>query len=211
MTALVFVLEEDQICIAMDTLVSSASDRLPMSFQRKFLILPTSELIIAGTGHAGFVNGWLQYFKDNFFGMRIEELNLAAPNVLRNSLIASGGSDGLTATIYHFGYSEQECRYIGYAYRSERDFQADKLQDGLAWKPVVPITANDDIRFPDFLIAVMLEQQRRDYLLPTLERVGIGGEIDFVTMSNRSIHVETVHRFSSYESEAICIQKRALS
>ena len=69
--------------------------------------------------------------------------------------------------------------------------------------------SNDDIRFPDFLIDIILEQQRQDCLQPLAERVGIGGEIEFVVMSERAIHVETVYRFSSYETEAIHIERRA--
>ncbi len=41
----------------MDTLVVGADDRMPLSFQRKFLSLPESNLIIAGTGHASLING----------------------------------------------------------------------------------------------------------------------------------------------------------
>jgi hypothetical protein len=61
MTALVFALQPDQVCLAMDTLVVGADDRLPMSFQRKFHSLPDSELIVAGTGLANFINGWFAY------------------------------------------------------------------------------------------------------------------------------------------------------
>jgi hypothetical protein len=40
MTALVYLLQAEQVCLAMDTLVIEAEDRKPMSFQRKFLGLP---------------------------------------------------------------------------------------------------------------------------------------------------------------------------
>lgn len=209
MTALVFALQPEQVCIAMDTLVIGADDRMPLSFQRKFLSVPESDLVIAGTGHAGFINGWFQHLQANLNGATIDDLNAEVPNIFRASVSAEGGLSGLTATIYHFGYSAREDRYAGYAYRSEHDFRSDRLQYALGYKPVVPVTPNDDIRFPDFLTHIILEQQRQDWLLPITERLGIGGEIEFVVMSDRAIHVETVHRFSSYEAESSHIQKRA--
>lgn len=209
MTALVFALQPDQVCIAMDTLVVGANDRMPSSFQRKFLPVPESDLVVAGTGHAGFINGWFQYLQANLQGASIDDLNTEAPNIFRASVSAEGGLNGLTVTIYHFGYSGREGRYVGYAFRSEHSFRSERLQYALGYKPVVPITPNDDIRFPDFLIDIVLEQQRRDHLLPMTERLGIGGEIEFVVMSDRAIYVEAVHRFSSYEAESSYIEQRA--
>ncbi|WP_374691241.1 hypothetical protein [Accumulibacter sp.] len=209
MTALVFALQPEQVCLAMDTLVIGADDRMPMSFQRKFLSVPESDLVVAGTGHAGFINGWFQHLQANLHGATIDDLNEETPRIFRASVSAEGGLSGLTATIYHFGYSVRECRYAGYAYRSEHGFCSDRLQYVLGYKPVVSVTPIDGIRFPDFLIDIILEQQRQDRLLPITERVGIGGEIEFVVMSNRSIHVETAHRFSSYEAESIHIEQRA--
>ena len=209
MTALVFALQPEQICIAMDTLSIGAADRMPLSFQRKFLAVPESDLVVAGTGHAGFINGWFQHLQANLRGTEIDDLNAEVPSIFRASVNAEGGLSGLTATIYHFGYSAREGRYAGYAYRSEHDFRSDRLQYALGYKPVVPVTPKEDIRFPDFLIGIVLEQQRQDWLLPLSERVGIGGEIEFVVMSNRAIQVETVHRFSSYAAEAAHIQRFA--
>jgi len=208
MTALVFSLQSDQVCIAMDTLVIGANDRMPMFFQRKFLSVPESDLVVAGTGHVGFINGWFQNLQANFQGATIDELNAEIPSIFRASVSAEGGLSGLTATIYHFGYSVREHQYVGYAYRSEHSFRSDRLQYALGFKPVVPVTPNDDVRFPDFLIDIVLKQQRQDRLQPITERVGIGGEIEFVVMSDRAIHVETVHRFLSYESELIHIEQR---
>jgi hypothetical protein len=210
MTAFVYALQPEQVCIAMDTLVIGAENRMPMSFQRKFLAIPESDLVVAGTGHAGFINGWFQHLQANFRGATIDDLNKDAPRTFRESVSADGGLSGLTATIYHFGYSALEEWYVGYAYRSEHDFRSDRLQnDGLGYKPVVPVTLNSGIRFPESLIDIILMQQRQDLLLPLAKRVGIGGEIEFVVMSERTIYVETVHRFSSYEAEPIHIERRA--
>lgn len=201
MTAIVFVLQPDQVCIAMDTLVIGAKDRMPLAFQRKFLAMDESELLVAGTGHADFVNGWFEYLRTHLTSTSIEEMNSIAPVIFRASVDAAGGLDGLTVTIYLFGYSAAEKRYIGYAYRSEKKFEPDRLPDALGFKPVISIEPTDDIRFPDFLVEIVLEQQRHDNGKPLAERDGIGGEIEFVIMANRAIRVSTVQHFSCFEAD----------
>lgn len=209
MTALVFALQPDQVCIAMDTLVIGAKDRLPLAFQRKFLAMDESELLVAGTGHGFFINGWFEYLRSHLASTSIEELNSIAPVIFRTSVDAEGGLDGLTVTIYHFGYSAAEKRYIGYAYRSEKRFEPDRLPDALGFKPVISIEPTDDIRFPDYMVEIVLEQQRHDNGKPLAERDGIGGEIEFVVMADRAIRVSTVHRFSCFERDQMYIQQRA--
>ncbi len=211
MTALVFALQPEQVCIAMDTLVVGANDRLPLSFQRKFLPVPESDLVIAGTGHAGLIYGWFQHVRGNLSGVSIDDLNQVTPEILRTSVNAKGGLDGLTATIYHFGYSPRQMQYVGFAYRSKHTFRSESLEYSLGFKPVVKIPQCEEICFPDFLIQIILEQQKQDDLQPLTDRVGIGGDIEFVVMSGRKIQVERVHRFASYEAEAVHIGQRALS
>jgi hypothetical protein len=209
MTALVFALQPDQVCIAMDTLVIGAKDRMPLAFQRKFLAMDESELLVAGTGHADFINRWFEYLRAHLTSTSIEELNSIAPVIFRASVGPEGGLDGLTVTIYHFGYSAAEKRYIGYAYRSEKKFEPDRLPDALGFKPVISIEPTDDIRFPDYLVEIVLEQQRHDNGNPLTERVGIGGEIEFIVMADRTIRVSTVHRFSCFEADQEYIAQRA--
>ena len=63
------------------------------------------------------------------------------------------------------------------------------------------VEPTDNIEFPGFLIDIVLDQQHQDQLLPIEYQVGIGGEIEFVVLTNRSTQIETVHRFDTYESE----------
>jgi hypothetical protein len=209
MTALVFALQSDQVCIAMDTLVVGANDKMPIYFQRKFAVFPQNNLVVAGTGLANLICAWFSLLQSLPEPRDIDQINETAPSALSSLADSCPGTDVTTATLYHFGYSSRERQYVGYAYRSEHGFRSDRLQYALGYKPVVKITPADDIRFPRFLVDIVLEQQRCDHLLPISERVGIGGEIEFVVMSRGAIHVETVHRFSSYEAESIHIEQRA--
>ena len=208
MTALVYTLQPDQVCIAMDTLAVSADDKMPLCFQRKFLPLPKHNLLIAGTGLVNLVNGWLEYVSSITDLDDIDDLNSLASSVLQASVSAAGGLGEITTTLYHFGYSKTEANYVGYAYRSTSDFKPDRLQYALGYKPQVQIKPCEKIEFPGFLIEIILEQQRQDRLLPIEQQVGIGGEIEFVVLENQTMRIETVHRFKTYESERQYIENR---
>lgn len=208
MTALVFALQPDQVCVAMDTLVIGADDRMPLAFQRKFLSIPDSDLLVAGTGHAGFVTGWFGYLQTLTDLGDIDNVGSIASSVLKASADAAGGLSSITTTIYHFGYSRAEEQYVGYAYRSIANFQAERLPYALGLKPQVPVLATDNIQFPNFMIDIVVRQQQHDRSLPVQHQLGIGGEIDFVVLSGRTTRVETVHRFMSYESEKRYIEGR---
>jgi hypothetical protein len=192
----------------MDTLVVAADDKMPMCFQRKFLSLPNADMIIAGTGLANLINGWFSYVSLLQQVGDIDRLNELAPQVVRSSVEAVGGLGSITTTLYHFGYSKVEARYIGFAYRSTSEFRSERLPYALGLKPYVPVAPTDNIEFPGFLIGIILEQQRQDRLLPVDEQVGIGGEIEFAVLSGGVTRIETVHRFATYESERQHIESR---
>ena len=208
MTALVFALQPDQVCVAMDTLVIGAEDRLPLAFQRKFLSIPTSDLLVAGTGHAGLINGWFQYLESLTRLGDVDDVGKFAQQVLKVSVDAAGGLGPITTTIYHFGYSRAESQYVGYAYRSTSNFQPERLPYALGYKPEVPLHATDDMQFPDYLVDIVIRQQQHDRSLPIQDQLGIGGEIDFAVLSGRTTLIETVFRFISYESEQLHIERR---
>ncbi len=194
----------------MDTLVVGADDRMPLSFQRKFLSLPESNLIIAGTGHASLINGWFQHILINFQIAAIDHINAEAPKILRASVTANGGLSGLTATIYHFGYSLVERKYIGFAYRSTKDFQSERLPyDCLGSNPEIKFELPENIAIPSLFIDLMKQQQLADKSLTIDQPVGIGGEVEFVVLRDQKIHIETAYRFDSYINEAEYIESRA--
>lgn len=201
MTALVFAILPDQISLAMDTLVVDANDKTPLCYLTKFTVLPHLNLVIAGTGLASLITGWFHFVNGSMVVLDIDHLNVFTPESLRRLAAQCPGNDLTTTTLYHFGYSTFEKRYVGYAYRSVNNWEPDRLPDALSFKPVVHVPPTDDIQFPQFLIDIVAEQRRQDLLLPVSERVGIGGEIQFVVLENGVVTVSTVHRFESYESD----------
>ena len=165
MTALVFTIQPEQVCLAMDTLVVSAADKTPMCYQTKFTVLPHLNLVIAGTGLASLINGWFHFVNANIVAQDIDHLNLFTTETLRR-IASQFGTQITTTTLYHFGYSSFDKRYVGYAYRSTKDWISEKLPDALGLKPVVYVPETDNIQFPQFLIDRVSEQRRHDILLP---------------------------------------------
>ncbi len=208
MTALVYMLLSDQVHVAMDTLVVAAEDKKPMSFQRKFLSNPQCDLLIAGTGSADLITGWFEYVSSLSDLSGIDDLNRLTPSVVQDSVRAAGGLGEITTTLYHFGYSRADATYVGYAYRSTADFQSEKLQYSLGVKPQVHVEFPENIEIPSFFITIILEQQRQDQLRPSAQQLGIGGEIELALLANRETHIETVHRFVTYERERKYIERR---
>jgi len=201
MTALNYTIQPDQICLAMDTLVISAQDKTPLCYQTKFVTLPHLNLVIAGTGLASLIAHWFHIVNTSAVVRDIDHLNVFAPELLPKIAESQEGTDLTTTTLYHFGYSVANNRYVGYAYRSADNWESDSLPDALGVKPVVDVPPTDNIQFPQFMIDIVSEQRRQDLLLPQAERLGIGGEIQFVVMQNSTITMSTVHRFESYESD----------
>jgi hypothetical protein len=60
--------------------------------------------------------------------------------------------------------------------------------------------------FPDAFIDLMTRQQIEDLARAPGDRVGIGGEIQYVHLYRNGFSVATVHRFESYaeEYQAMC-------
>ena len=201
MTALTFTIQPDQICLAIDTLVVSATDKTPVCYQTKFTVLPHLNLVIAGTGLVSLITNWFHFVNTSMVIRDIDHLNGFAPDSLLRLAAELEGTDLTTTTLYHFGYSNADSRYVGYAYRSANNWKSDPLPDALGVKPFVDVPSTENIQFPQFLIDIISEQRCQDLLLPQAERLGIGGEIQFVVIQNSVVTVSTVHRFESYDSD----------
>lgn len=108
----------------------------------------------------------------------VESLNDYTPRHLREIYgnLAKEGAVG-TATVYQFGWSEYQQKFLGFAYRSENHFESEPLEIGTAMKPAIN---NPDSYFgadplPP-LETLMDIQQSEDRSKPLTDRIGIGGD-----------------------------------
>jgi hypothetical protein len=199
MTALNFLIQEHQICFAIDSLAVSPDDKSPQVYLTKFIVLPHLSMAVTGTGHGGLVARWMSYVRDRIIAKDIDHLNKYVPAELRSLWKEFQVFHDNTATIYHFGYSETRGRYVGYAYRSVNNWSSEELQDGIGIKPPVVVDLETNFELPEKFIEIMQLQKATDRSLPVGQRVGIGGEVHFVHMTNGTVTISRCYRFPDYE------------
>ncbi len=200
MTALNFVLQENQVCLTMDTLSLSADGREPLAYVTKFVVLPHLQLIVAGTGHGKILSEWYALARCSVIATDIEHLNQYASDAI-NEIAINQEFNEMNTTIYHFGYSENRERFIGYAYRSKNNWVSEELKEGIGIKPPIKYDFGEDFELPSSFVELMISQRELDLGQPFEERVGIGGDIHFVVMNRDYINISKCHRFPSYEED----------
>jgi hypothetical protein len=154
-TALNFTIQEDEICIAMDTLSISADDHLPLSFMTKFAILPHIQSIVTGTGPADFVSSWMDFSRRNVFANDIDQLNEATPSFLREASGKLVSTEEQCATVYHFGYSNKRERYLAFVYRSTSGWLPEEILSGLGIKPNIDFPFKGNLKLPYHFVELM--------------------------------------------------------
>lgn len=185
MSSLIFFLTENQVFVATDTLAVSG-DGKPQIFTSKAHYLPHLKLIIAGTGLAGFSNEWQCRINNRMAVSGILNLNFHAPAVL-NEMWAKSKIDlnfpkTIVTTAYHFGISESDGKFIGFAYRSVNNFASEPLGYGTGVKPECTIPTGDP---RDSIKDMMNEQRSIQEMRPKDERLFIGGEINCIQLSHK--------------------------
>jgi hypothetical protein len=195
MSALIFNLNPQQVIVAADTLATAAHTKKPAFFSTKVYPLPHLNGIMCATGLDDLAADWFNQFR-RFIAKDI----LHADQYVTRSLIELGKRHSLdsqqTTTIYHFGYSEVEQRYVGFAYRSENNFVSERREYGLYVKPGAPTAKLET--FKD-LVSIMSTQRREDNAKPVDERVFIGGEVHCFTLQDKTMTIQTLHRFEDYD------------
>ncbi len=180
MTALNWYMDETQIIIQSDTLVSvnEAGEYFPAFTTTKIYPAPHIKSVITGTGIQRVTTEWFTQVCSSMIIEDVEMLNDYTPRHLREIYgnLAKEGAIG-TATVYQFGWSKEEGKFQGFAYRSENHFDSERLAFGTAMKPPI----DDPESFFDTNPALPLEalldiQQREDRSKPISDRIGIGGD-----------------------------------
>lgn len=202
MTALDFILKPEQILIAMDSLAIDEQTKKPAKFTSKIFYIPHLHGAICGTGDFDVILDWHAFIMKNVIAHTIRLLDKIAPAEL--SRIHKGLERNTTATIYHFGYIEQEKIFEGYVYRSTNQYQSEKLSIGIGIKPYgeeVQQSIESHSKFSsedDLIIRIMNEQRRLDNKATIDERVGIGGEVHVLQLNASGALMYICHRWDDY-------------
>jgi hypothetical protein len=207
MSALIYINTSDQITLASDTL-SVDFEKQPILYCSKILLVPHLKTVICGTGFKSIISNWHEIAQNKIIGYDISSLNYHATKQLQSSKHDIQGDLPGTTTIYHFGYNESEHCLKGYAFRSENDFaQEDLEKDSLGVKPyhveIIPFYQDLATKYPvgssKFLIEIIIELRRLDNLLPNCDKVGIGGEIQYLKLFGKGdFSFETIYQFPDF-------------
>ena len=196
MTAFNFLLEENRVCIGMDTLMISADTKAPFKYISKIFLLPHLNGVVCGTGFAEFILNWYLLIQSSIIAKDIDHLDLFASEALRK--IAKNFTNEFSATIYHFGWSDQQKRFIGLVYRSTNDFISESLPYGLGTKPQIHVDKLNEL--PGDFVRIIEKQKRQDEASQNQSKVGIGGDIHFLLMTQEGYSLSRCHRFDDYDA-----------
>ncbi|EMB2825407.1 hypothetical protein R6U49_00745 [Pseudomonas aeruginosa] len=191
MSSLLFFTDSENAIVATDTLVAEPSGA-PLGFSSKAIALPHLNMIIAGTGLAALFNHWVGLMNDQHVALDIDAVDPHVTEVLQQvwGEMQSQLSTPLnqTATIYHFGWSDNSREIHAYAYRSEENFRSEKLSYGLGVKPPLPSYEGLDLTvLPRKVEEVMRRQIAQEMAKPKDIAVQIGGWVQVAHLTKEGI------------------------
>ncbi|GFM73614.1 hypothetical protein PSCICL_46060 [Pseudomonas cichorii] len=192
MSSLLFYTDENEAIIATDTLLHYSVEK-PPGFISKAISLPHMRLIVAATGSALLFNRWIGLVNNQSIALNVDSVDAHAPQELQalwGELNAHFPAlRDQTATIYHFGISDNSGKVHGFAYRSVSDFRSERLSYGLGIKPELMNKAGIDWNsFPKCAPDIMRAQiQQEDEKVEG--RVYIGGSVQITHLTKDGISI----------------------
>lgn len=193
MSSLLFYTDETEAIVATDTLLHYSVDT-PPGYASKTIAIPHMCMMIAATGSALLFSRWIGLVNNQGFALDVDAVNAHAPQELQTLWSElnrhAPALQDQTATIYHFGISDDSGKIHGFAYRSVSDFKSERLDYGLGVKPELMDKAGIDWNsFPACAPDIMRAQSRQEDEKPR-DRVYIGGttEVTHLTKDGFSIY-----------------------
>ena len=193
MSSLMFYTDEKEAIVATDTLLHYSVDT-PPGFTSKAISIPHMRMIIAATGSALLFSRWIGLVNNQGFALDVDAVDAHSPQELQalwselNRHLPALRDQ--SATIYHFGISDDSGKVHGFAYRSGSDFRSERLDYGLGVKPELINKAGIDwSSFPACAPEIMRAQSQQEHEKPW-DRVYIGGttEVTHLTKDGFSIY-----------------------
>jgi len=194
------MISEDQVILATDTLATTP-DGTPCFFTSKAIHLPHLKSLIMGTGIGGFANRWANQVAASMVLSGINNLDYHTADGLR-SLWRDYRSEydispDVTTTVYQFGWSDEDARMCGFAYRSTDNFLSEPLEYGWRLKPECSIPGGD---VTAAIIETMMREQRQiQETRPLSERVFIGGEAILHHIQPQGYAAYNIFKFEDYD------------
>jgi hypothetical protein len=201
-TALIYVIQDEQVCIAADTLMHEEHE--PRSYVTKILLLPQLRGAIAATGSFELLLQWYLTLQRSILP-DLAWITERAPAELRQ--LATNLPPAPT-TIFHFAWNGE--RFEGTSFSSRADYAPTPLQrNNLTVKPGysgvehdAPLVFDGAAGFAE----LMRRQRAFDEKQPAADRAEIGGEVHVVSMTPEHVSQTIAYRFPDHHAlyEQMC-------
>lgn len=209
MTALVAYVADNEIYVAMDTLVSNPFDHMRPSLLRRKFFVNGSDVVLAGTGHADFILKWFDFVESHSNDFNIDMLNHISTMGLNSLAPSVLWLNETPTTIYHFGFSSNKGCLLCYRYHSKNRFLPEMIRESLIVKPDYGKQEAYDlvlgIGFVEAAPTIMQRLQEADN--HSEKKVGIGGDIELVRVYNKGASISVLGSFPSKAKEEEYINK----
>lgn len=204
MSLLLFTKDEAGAAIFTDTLATT-DDGVPLLYTSKCAVIPHLAMAVTGTGVLNLISPWMQELQSSAVARGIDMLDDLAPDALRrlwNSIDRPLGPAGVSATLYHIGYSEESAECVGYVYRSIDNFESEPMQrQCMAIKPEPEVIPDPLPATLEDMIALAVQLRDEYDRQPPGERIHIGGDLVLTGLQNGGTFTGRVHRFDDFESD----------
>lgn len=213
MTALNFTLSADAVVVLTDTLMTKENDE-PAAFVSKALPIAHLNALISGRGLSDMVVGWAFDVACRRLVADFDDLILQSPAGLAERWAEVAHIDPPSTTVFIWGWSPAEGRFVGYAFRSGDGFKAERLGDGSRFAPGCDaatfdaITTHPDLGDVTKLAKVMLAAKEDEDASPAPrhERCHIGGEIVMHSLTlteggGVQVASQVVHHFADRDQQ----------
>lgn len=194
MPALNWILFDDAVVVACDTLVADARDGAPLGFRSKVLHLGHARSLIAGIG------------LDDMSMDRL--LRAAAAGPARDVMgVAAAVDRGLAAQrparsevpgagVYLFGWDAGQVKMRGFGYRAEAGFAREPLRYGFGINPPFKINLAEIDSIDTFFSGVIVGQRAAEESERPAARPGIGGEVLIYKLTDDELESKTLFCFA---------------
>ncbi|MET3510810.1 hypothetical protein [Plantibacter flavus] len=203
MTALLFSHSPELVVVVMDTLATDQGR--PYSFMSKVTCFQHADMLVAGTGLAAVLSGWVNYLSTQCVFRDIDGAAAGATEELRRlqkQTVGTMTGPNLTTTIYHFGFERDSDAAVRYVFRSTSGFVPERVETpGFGAKPHIDgapaYGPADDI---DDYIA-LAERMRREQDALGAAGIAIGGELIMTLLAKSGMRSLRIHAFDDFESD----------
>jgi hypothetical protein len=197
MSILIYILHDDFVVLATDSLASEKGLG-PLKFANKIFPLPYLNSVVSGTGMMDLTINWYTFIQKSVVIQDIVILDKIAQEKLPVLFDSYANSD--FSTVYQFGYSEEEKKHIGFAYRSTNGFKSERLIQSIGIKPSdnIDITNNmpgSEEALEEYVVRMAVEQKCIDDQKNEDEKLGIGGNLYYSLLNKDNFSIKEIFEF----------------